>query len=140
MSKINVIKKGTTLEDTVFEKSGISMEFTTEAIEGFKETLQKSRIETEGQLSKLEIQIERTKITELPVENKDMEDFKSFAFSSNQLKIAEERIANLLEEHPDFQEKYESLSEDEKRNMPNFIDFILHRIDLEADLEVNNSE
>lgn len=140
MPKIEIKHKGATLEDTVFEKSGISLEFNTESVEHFIQELEMTKAQTEQELMRLEVFIGKTEIKETPVDSKDLENFGAYVRYKNQLKTAQERIQELSEEHPDFIEKYEALSDEEKHNMPKFVDFIMHRSKLELDLKMNDEE
>lgn len=139
MPKIKVIKKGINVEDSVFEKSGIKMEFTTNDINAFLNDLDKTRTQVELVLQQLVVQLEKMEgVGEENLESikkADWYDFMVYANSNAQLKAAQDAITELESGHPDFADTYGALTDDQKESIAKFIHFQLEKEEKDKELE-----
>lgn len=130
MKKIT-LKKGKTAEDAVFEKTGISMEFTIETVDSFMTELEEQKMEVENKLLLVNGAMDKMEAPDLSrLKSKQYSDFSVYARYMNQVKLALQEIKELEENNGTFASIYSDL--DNQFEAPKYISLIEEKKSLEG--------
>lgn len=132
------LKEGTTQETAVFEKTGLTLEFTIDLIDSYVDGLETQKLEVANKLILEDGQIDKLVKPDLSaLKEKQYIDFAVYARYQNQIKFALEQLAELLEANPNFDNVYNDL--EAPQDAPKYIDSIEKKKALTSEYEALES-